>query len=152
MCVHLFQHRVFNEMHYDLQHFFSRGQDFQRDALGPSAFFSAGGQPREHSWLPNEEGCATADTGSDQPSVPAFHPFCLQVPCESSASFMVTSGRSSQVLSSLAEHEPQVDPESLEQAQKYPETYLSHPCVCVWEPMSRGTFYLLFFCRGMPHT
>ena len=32
---------------------------------------SAGGQPREHSWLPNEEGYATADTGSDQPSVPA---------------------------------------------------------------------------------
>ena len=31
----------------------------------------AGGQPREHSWLPNEEGYATADTGSDQPSVPA---------------------------------------------------------------------------------
>ena len=31
----------------------------------------AGGQPREHSWLPNEEGHATADTGSDQPSVPA---------------------------------------------------------------------------------
>ena len=31
----------------------------------------AGGQPREHSWLPNEEGYATADIGSDQPSVPA---------------------------------------------------------------------------------
>ena len=31
----------------------------------------AGGQPREHSWLPNEEGYATADTGSDQPSVSA---------------------------------------------------------------------------------
>ena len=29
------------------------------------------GPPREHSWLLNEEGYATADTGSDQPSVPA---------------------------------------------------------------------------------
>ena len=29
-------------------------------------FYFAGGQPREHSWLPNEEGYATADTESDQ--------------------------------------------------------------------------------------
>ena len=35
--------------------------------------YIAGGQPREHSWLRNEEGFATADTGSDQPSVPARH-------------------------------------------------------------------------------
>ena len=32
---------------------------------------TAGGQPREHSWFPKEEGHATADTGSDQPRVPA---------------------------------------------------------------------------------
>ena len=37
---------------------------------------NAGGQPREHSWLPNEEGYATADTGSDQPSVPASVSAC----------------------------------------------------------------------------
>ena len=34
--------------------------------------FIAGGQPREHSWLSNEEGYATADTESDQLHVPAF--------------------------------------------------------------------------------
>ena len=28
-------------------------------------------QPREQSWLPNEQGYAAADTGFDQPSVPA---------------------------------------------------------------------------------
>ena len=32
----------------------------------------AGGQPREHSWLSNEEGYATADMESDQLHVPAF--------------------------------------------------------------------------------
>ena len=31
----------------------------------------AGGQPREHSWLPNEEGYATTDMESDQLHVPA---------------------------------------------------------------------------------
>ena len=30
------------------------------------------GQPREHSWLPNEEGYATADMESDHLHVPAF--------------------------------------------------------------------------------
>ena len=34
--------------------------------------FIAGGQPREHSWLSNEEGYATADMESDQLHVPAF--------------------------------------------------------------------------------
>ena len=36
---------------------------------------SAGGQPRVHSWLPNEEGYATTDMESDQLHVPAlfFH-------------------------------------------------------------------------------
>ena len=38
--------------------------DFQRIVL-------AGGQPREHSWLSNEEGYATADMESDQLHVPA---------------------------------------------------------------------------------
>ena len=33
----------------------------------------AGGQPREHSWLSNEEGYATADMESDQLHVPAKH-------------------------------------------------------------------------------
>ena len=61
--------------------------------------------------------------------VPAFHLLCLQGPCESSAFFVLTSGRTSQVLRSLAAREPQVDPEIPEQAQKYPATYLSHPCV-----------------------
>ena len=32
---------------------------------------SAGGQPRVHSWLPNEEGYATTDMESDQLHVPA---------------------------------------------------------------------------------
>ena len=32
---------------------------------------TAGGQPREHSWLPNEEGYATTDMESDQLHVPA---------------------------------------------------------------------------------
>ena len=31
----------------------------------------AGGQPRVHSWLPNEEGYATTDMESDQLHVPA---------------------------------------------------------------------------------
>ena len=34
--------------------------------------FTAGGQPREHSWLPNEEGYATTDMESDQLHVPAL--------------------------------------------------------------------------------
>ena len=34
-------------------------------------FCLAGGQPREHSWLSNEEGYATADMESDQLHVPA---------------------------------------------------------------------------------
>ena len=33
--------------------------------------FQAGGQPRVHSWLPNEEGYATTDMESDQLHVPA---------------------------------------------------------------------------------
>ena len=46
--------------------------------LGSSGFFTsaiifnAGGQPREHSWLPNEEGYATTDMEFDQLHVPAF--------------------------------------------------------------------------------
>ena len=34
-------------------------------------WYQAGGQPREHSWLPNEEGYATTDMESDQLHVPA---------------------------------------------------------------------------------
>ena len=37
-------------------------------------FYQAGGQPREHSWLPNEEGYATTDMESDQLHVPAIFP------------------------------------------------------------------------------
>ena len=36
--------------------------------------FYAGGQSCEHSWLPNEEGYATADVESDQLHVPASWP------------------------------------------------------------------------------
>ena len=36
--------------------------------------FHAGGQSCEHSWLPNEEGYATADVESDQLHVPASWP------------------------------------------------------------------------------
>ena len=32
----------------------------------------AGGQPREHSWLPNEEGYATTDMETDHLHVPAL--------------------------------------------------------------------------------
>ena len=37
----------------------------------PISIYQAGGQPREHSWLPNEEGYATTDMESDQLHVPA---------------------------------------------------------------------------------
>ena len=35
--------------------------------IGKSRDIAAGGQPHEHSWLPNEK----SDIGSDQPTVPA---------------------------------------------------------------------------------
>ena len=42
------------------------------DLFRPVASISAGGQPREHSWVPNEEGYATTDMETDQLHVPAF--------------------------------------------------------------------------------
>ena len=40
------------------------------------AYYIAEGQPREHSWLPNEEVYATADMESDQLHAPALSNFC----------------------------------------------------------------------------
>ena len=47
---------------------------FSTKGSSPFVFTSAGGQPREHSWLPNEEGYAATDMESDQLHVPAFFP------------------------------------------------------------------------------
>ena len=47
---------------------------FQRviHSMGSKQFRIAGGQPREHSWLPNEEGYATTDMETDHLHVPAL--------------------------------------------------------------------------------
>ena len=47
----------------------SKGNNFSYSCLE-----NAGGQSCEHSWLPNEEGYATADVESDQLHVPASWP------------------------------------------------------------------------------